>query len=175
MTLYYLAPSRGQCVAEAILHDFDCMMISDSYSGWNNVAQNTSDACCTISGICTAPCKNQSEEFKTFFNRLHRILKGAIKLYEKHTTVPYNTIQSLQNKIVSLICDTYTDKDCKRYPKRLRCEQRQLSAFLKHDIQYHNNLSERALRSIDIMRKTLYGSKSGKGLKITETLLCQIL
>ena len=170
-TLYYFAPSRGQCVAEAILHNFDGIMISDSYSGWNNVgAEHQRCLLHYFRDLYHTVGKNQSEEFKTFFNRLYRILKDAIKLDEKHTTVPDNAIQSLQDKIASLISDTYTDKDCKRYTKRLRREQHQLFTFLKHDIQYHNNLSERALRSIAIMRKTLYGSRSEKGLKTTEIL-----
>ena len=132
--------------------------------------QNTSDACCTISGICTAPWAKTKAKNSRHSLRLYRILNDTIKLYEKHTTVSDNAIQSLQNKIASLIRDTCTDNDCKRHTERLRREQHQLSTFLKHDIQYHNNPSERALRTIAIMRKTLYGSRSGKGLKTTYIL-----
>ena len=39
-------------------------------------------------------------------------------------------------------------------------EGSRLLAFLRHDIEYHNNTSERALRLFAVMRNTLYGSRS---------------
>ena len=37
-------------------------------------------------------------------------------------------------------------------------------------MKYHNNDSERALRMIAVIRKILFGNRSEKGMRMTETL-----
>ena len=79
-------------------------------------------------------------------------------------------IQRLEKRLTRLTNGTYSDSDCKRYVKRLKREGSRLFAFLRHDIEYHNNTGERALRLFAVMRKTLYGSRSERGLETTETM-----
>ena len=84
--------------------------------------------------------------------------------------MPEKLIQRLEERLACLINGTYSDSDCKRYIKRLKRESTHLFTFLRHDIEYHNNTSERALRLFAVMRKMLYGSRSERGLETTETM-----
>ena len=79
-------------------------------------------------------------------------------------------LSKLQDRIDAVAHGAHTDKDCKRYAKRLRREGRYLLTFLERDVAYHNNTSERALRIFACMRKTLYGNRSEAGMETTETL-----
>ena len=57
----------------------------------------------------------------------------------------------------------YDYNDCKRYVKPLKREIDSLFTFVLHDVQYHNNISERMLRTFAEARKVLYGSRIKKG------------
>ncbi len=84
--------------------------------------------------------------------------------------MPEKLIQRLEKRLFCLTNSTYSDPDCKRYVKRLKREGSHLLTFLRHDIEYHNNTSERALRLFAVMRKMLYGNRSERGLETTETM-----
>ena len=55
--------------------------------------------------------------------------------------------------------------------KRLRREIGHLFTFITHDIEYHNNSSERALRRFAEARKILYGSRTKDGARRTKILM----
>ena len=171
--MYHLAPTRSKAVSEAILHKFSGIMLSDSYSAWNDVG--SSHQKCLLHyfrDMYRTLEKNDSEEFRQFFDALYGVLKEAIALYEKHgvRNVPEHDKNRLQEKINELAATKHTDEDCKRYAKRLRREGQSLLTFLDQDVEYHNNISERALRRFAAMRKTLYGNRSVRGIETTEIL-----
>ena len=116
--------------------------------------------------------KNDSAEFKEFFDGLYDMLKSATRLHKKYDHVqdmPRRCISGLQNRIDAPATGTYEDPDCNRYAKRLRREGSSLPTFPMHeDVPYHNNASEQALRAFAIMRKIFHGSRSERGLKTTE-------
>ena len=65
----------------------------------------------------------------------------------------------------------YDCNDCKRYVKRLKREIDSLFTFVLHDAQYHNNISERMLRTFAEARKVLYGSRTKKGADRTAIMM----
>ncbi len=171
--IYHISSTRSKQVAEALAGEFDGIVISDSYLAWSGVGllhqkcllHYFRDMYKTLEESC-------SNEFATFFKRLHGILKDAIDAREKYDSnaVPADVTQRLQDRIDALARQSYDDADCRRYAKRLKREGDQLLTFLEHGVEYHNNKSERALRMFATMRKVSYGSRSEKGMYITETL-----
>ena len=57
-----------------------------------------------------------------------------------------------------------------RFVKRLKRVAYHLLTFLIHDIEYHNNTCERAVRLLARLRKTIYGNRSMHGIESTETM-----
>ena len=170
--VYCIAPTRGRIVAEAILKEFQGILLSDSHSGWYTVGSEQQK--CLLHyfrNMYTTLAKNKSDEFREYFDALHGVLKKAIALQaECNGPVPEIYIRELLARIDELSARTYKDKDCKRFAKRLRRERNFLFTFLRYPIEYHNNRSERALRRFAVMRKVLYGNRSLRGAETTETL-----
>ena len=174
--LFHLSPSRSKLVTEAITEGFEGITVSDSHSSWNDVGSERQKCLLHYFRDMYRTLKeNDGPEFKSFFKRLHSILKDAIGQWIKYKdagAVPESSIRRLQGEIDRLTDGTYEDADCRRYVKRLRREGRHLLTFLRHDgVRYHNNTSERALRPFALMRKVCYGNRSRRGIRTTEILM----
>ena len=177
IAFYYISTTRRKLVPEAFLAEFEGITVSDSYGGWNSVGR-IHQKCLLhyFRDMYRTLEKNDSAQFKSFFEKLRQILKDSISEYETHmgkdgrAVVPARTVAALYKRIEELAYGSYTDKDCNRYAKRLRREGDSILTFLKHDVTYHNNASKRALRIFATMRKILYGSRSESGMMTTETL-----
>ena len=171
--IYHIASTRSKLVAEAILRDFDGIMVSDSHPIWSGVG-GIHQRCLLhyFRDMYLTLKENDSKEYKSFFNRLHKILKDAISVWEdSNGKVSEGVIQSLQKRLDRLASGKYDDVDCNRFAKRLQKERNQLLTFLSHDVDYHNNNSEQSLRVFANMRKILYGNRSMAGMETTETLM----
>ena len=191
--LYHFAPTKGGMVMESIMQDYGGIVLSDSDASWNSIGElwqkcllhyfrNIED---TLSQRCkdkggskagnTADnnAGNTGKEFEAFARELKLILKRAIDLGKIHgdEAVPERLVGRLEKRIGRLIKGEYSDRDCIRFVKRLRREASHLLTFLRYDIEFHNNTSDRALRPVARMRQFLYGSRSERGLKTTETML----
>ena len=112
--------------------------------------------------------KNGSSEFNLFFMELYGILKDAIATGGHGSD---GAVESLKYRIRCLISKDYGDKDCLRYVKRLKREGNSLFTFIMSDVEYHNNVSERALRRFAEFRKILYGNRSDAGARRTKILM----
>ena len=174
--LFHISPSRSKAVAEAILEGFEGIIIGDSHSSWNDVGSEVQR--CLLHyfrDMYLTLRKNESAEFRAFFEELHGILKTSISAWitygEQDRRVPRRIVDGLLKRIDDMTAGSYTDKDCIRYVKRLRRERNQLFTFLEHDgVSYHNNPGERVLRIFALMRKVCYGSRSIRGIQTTEIL-----
>ena len=109
---------------------------------------------------------NGSGEFSLLFMELYNILKDATAGYEFDEAV-----EGLKYRIHRLLSKDYEDKDCRMYVKRLKREGGSLFTFIMHDVEYHNNVSERALRKFSVYHKILYGSRSVAGARRTKILM----
>ena len=120
--------------------------------------------------------KNSSPEFSRFFSTLHHILKDAIGRKKGHNNrnskkERVRRIKKLKARVRKLMGKKYDCKDCKRYVKRLKREIDSLFTFVLHDVQYHNNISERMLGTFAEARKVLYGSRTKKGADRTAIMM----
>ena len=173
VTLYHIAPTKNRMSIEAILQDFGGIMLSDSDSTWNGVG-GVWQKClghynCNIEETLKT---NKSGEFRVFAHELQLIIRRAVKLYKQADgkAVAEKLVGNLQKRINCLTRRQYTDQDCKRFVERLKREAYHLLTFLIHDIEYHNNTCERAVRLLARLRKAIYGSRSVRGIKSTETV-----
>ncbi len=171
-TIYHISHSRSKLVSETFLSDFEGILVGDSHPGWSVTEILQKCLLHYFRDMYRTLDKNDDKEFKVFFNELYKILKSAIKLRKKYSSIkdiPKWSVQKLQNRIDALTADTYDNVDCNRYVKRLKREDKSLLTFLRHEgVPYHNNASEQAMRIFAIMRKIFYGSRSERGLKTTE-------
>ena len=171
-TVYHISNSRSKLVSETFLSDFEGILMGDSHPAWS--VSEILQKCLLhyFRDMYRTLDKNDSKEFKAFFDELYKILKSAIKLRKKYDSVkkiPKRSVQKLQNRIDALATDTYDNNDCTRYVKRLKREGKSLLTFLRHEgVPYYNNSSEQAMRTFAIMRKIFYGSSLERGLKTTE-------
>lgn len=170
---FHIGKTKARMAIEAILWEFEGIVISDSDSSWNSIGGLWQKCIVHYSrDIHRTLERNRGEEFRVFSHELRLIFRRAVYLHKKYDgdAVPENPVQRLQRRLDRLVTGEYTDADCKRYAKRLRREGTHLLTFLRHDVEFHNNASERALRLFARMRKTVYGSRSMRGLKNTETM-----
>ena len=81
--IYHIPSTRSKLVAEAILRDFDGIMVSDSHPIWSGVG-GSHQRCLFhyFREMYLTLKENDSEEYKPFFNHLHKILKDTISVGE---------------------------------------------------------------------------------------------
>ncbi len=162
-----MAPSRSGDVIGSLMASFGGIATSDSYSPWNRIGCMHQKCLLHYFRDMYLTLENPGAKFGTMFCRLRDILKDAI---EMGRATP-GEVQCLKYCIHELASAAYTDGDCIQYAKRLRREGGHPFTFLEHrDVEYHNNGSERALRMIAVIRKILYGNRSERGMRMTETM-----
>ena len=167
---YHIAPSRSGDVLDSLMASFDGIVVSDSFPPWNRIGcKHQKCLLHYFRDMYLTLDKNDSAEYSTMFYKLRSILKDAIEMGK---ATP-EEVQCLDYRVLELVSSMYKDKDCIRYTKRLKREADHLFTFLEHNVNYHNNDSERAVRMLSMMRKILYGSRSERGMRTTE-ILCTV-
>ena len=96
--------------------------------------------------------KNGGSEFSLLFMELYDILKDIIATGGHGSD---GAVENLKYRIHRFLSKEYEDKDCRKYVKRLKRGD-SLFTFIMHDVEYHNNVSERALRRLSVFRKILW-------------------
>ena len=170
----WITKSRGADVPAAVLGRYGGTILSDSHGAWNHVGGRHQK--CLLHyfrDMYKTLERNGSSEFSLFFNRLYWILKDAISAAGPGDKAADCGAEAeiLASKVGELIGAEYEDADCRRYVKRLRRERGHLFTFLEHDVDYHNNISERGLRPFAASRKILYGNRSERGAERTKILM----
>ena len=167
--LFEIEDSAGKKVPMGVLGQFEGIVGSDSDGSWNHVGK-THQKCLLhyFRDMYRTTEKNDSSEFNLFFMELYGILKDAIATRGHGSD---GAVESLKYRIRCLISKEYEDRDCLRYVKRLKREGDSLFTFIMNDVEYHNNVSERALRRFAEFRKILYGNRSDAGARRTKILM----
>ena len=176
IVLFDITESRGTKAITDLLAEFKGIMGSDSHGAWNHVgALHQKCLLHYMRNMYQTLEKNHGSEFATFFTMLYCILKDAIALKDTLDSMTpedkRRAAEDLRDRVSGLIDGVYHDKDCIRFVKRLRREIGHLFTFITHDIEYHNNSSERALRRFAEARKILYGSRTKDGARRTKILM----
>ncbi|MGI0101981.1 MAG: IS66 family transposase [Nitrosotalea sp.] len=173
--LYEIDKSRGSCVPERVLGDYDGCVTSDSWPAWNGVG-GTHQRCHWhyINEIKdTFKYKNPGRQFRKFAKKLRRILydsqrAGTVRSLKKRARAK----KRFEERIGKLASCKYAEKNCVRLAKRLRREKGMLFTFLEQDgVEYHNNAAERAIRPCVVIRKITSGNKTVQGALAQAVLL----
>ncbi len=172
-SIFVINKSRGRTVPMDVLKGFTGIIVSDSWGPWNYVGSKHQKCLLHyLRDMYRTLEKNKSKKFVRFFRTLYKILKDAIEPRKTDcrdsAEDQKQSVQRLKSRVHRLINKDHTDKDCKRYAKRLKREVDSLFTFIEHEgVDYHNNVSEQALRRFAEARKVLYGSRTEKGAKRT--------
>jgi hypothetical protein len=75
---------------------------------------------------------------------------------------------------MDLATKTYESADCRRLSERLIRHKNELFTFMDHDVNWHNNNSERPIRPNTVIRKISGGNRSKRGANAHQTLMSVI-
>ena len=190
--IYFIAKSRGSEVARKFLGDiFNGVLISDFFSAYGLVCALAKQKCYShiFSEIKKCLKIDSSESLALFCKQLNRLLKDAmrLKLAYEEGRIDEKEFESkraqLEKRLIKLSKPTpgKQNKNVKRLKKRLRKYQDEIFTFLYLDgIDPTNNVAERRVRPIALMRKISFGSFSERGVKTRYILMslmqtCKIL
>ena len=174
---FNIQDGRDNKKAKIMLPGYEGGVGSDSWGAWNHVGKwhqkchlhYKTDLKKTIED-------NKSAEFQTFAKQLRKILwdshtpqKG--RDHNDDTDTRRRKQRNLLRRLRYIMNKPYTDKDCKRYLKRLRREFYHLFSHIIHPIDWHNNVSERAVRCFVLLRHIMHGNRTKKDSETYAILL----
>jgi transposase len=179
--VYEIANSRGRDVPLEILgSDYPGTVISDSWPAWNYVGRKHQRCLQHYRRDVddTITYKSPGKEFLPFAKKLKRILNDAIKIGRRANVKKGDRLRARKRfqkrleKLIKLYSSSTTEKNCKRFVKRLRREKDMLFTFLEEkDVDWNNNRAERAIRPSVVIRKITYGNQSTNGADVHKVLM----
>jgi hypothetical protein len=169
LAIYHIDKTRSQKVAKRFLgEDFRGVLITDFYSAYTGLSCPKQKCLVHLFRELkeTAADKNENSSFHRFRQEVEEIVHGAIEYAGKEEDVIERGKMKYEYEemIDGIIRKQWRDGDAKRLTKRLKSHKGSLFTFLLYpNIEYHNNIAERGLRSNVVIRKISYGSKSETG------------
>jgi len=116
-----------------------------------------------------------TEEELIFCKKLKRIIYDAIRIKERMDPISIRWKKELLLKrTLNLATKTYESGNCKRLSERLIRHKDELFTFMDHDVNWHNNDSERPIRNNVVIRKISGGNRSKRGAKAHQVLMSVI-
>lgn len=170
--------SRGKGIPEEILRNShpDDVLIRDDYSAYKNLKLKQQSCWAHLLRKSHEAVEdiNASEEVKL----LHLELKKLFGLVSQTLEKPFypkqreDIYQEAQKQLNEIIDKNFKSADAKDIQTRIRNQQRGehnnlLTAVLNTGVPLTNNLAERSLRKMVVLRKVSGGSKSWNGAKTT--------
>jgi len=172
VSLFTIATSRSSKVLEEVLGEFfDGIIVSDFFSAYFKYAAEKNQFCLAhlirdIKYLQTLP----SEEEKEFGDRLLRYFKRLFKIWHDRENLEPDKfaakMQRLKNELFNYLNKVNFDKSKSRTLKnRLLKNWESLFLFVDRpdDVEPTNNLSERTLRFLVLIRKMTQGTRSAWG------------
>ncbi len=180
LAIYHIDKTRSQKVAKRFLgENYRGVLITDFYSAYTGLGCPKQKCLVHLFRELkeTAADKSENSSFHQFRREVEEIVHGAIEYAGKEEDVIERGKMKYEyeEKIDKIIQKHWRDKDAKRLTKRLKSHKDSLFTFLLYpNIEYHNNIAERGLRSNVVIRKISYGSKSEIGAKSHSVLMSVI-
>jgi hypothetical protein len=176
---YLISPSRASPVLKAVLGEFfHGVLVCDFFGAYNKISAFLKQRCLLhlLRDLIRTSVFHRTPEWRDFSKKLKRIIKDALRL-SIQTLPPEVYAQRcalIEQRLQTLIDQSYQDGQCKRLVKRLKRHQQELFTFLKHpEVPADNNHAERTIRPAVNIRKTSYCNRSEKGAK-TQAILMSI-
>lgn len=167
--------SRGQSVVDRLLKDVrDPCLVTDFYCGYNNYA-GPQQRCWTHLLRALHELKEeqaQNAAVLTWAGEVRRMYDDAQAWRSAHLTASATERAALYRVLVNRAVDLgkqyaqVYDHPCNALAKRLLRHQDELFQFvLREGVNADNNLAERTIRPLVVMRKISGGTRSDKGTK----------
>jgi len=174
VSLFKIDKSRGSKVPENVLgKDYDGIVGSDFWPAYSRL--NCKKQKCLVHLLRDIKKlkekKKVTDEEKIFCRSLKTIITYAVNLRKRDIPIEVTRWkkQLLEERIEKLSLKNYRSKDCKRLSKRLFRHKYELFTFLEYlNVDWNNNISERALRPSVVIRKISGGNRSYKGTRTHE-------
>lgn len=181
-TYYVIDKSRGSPVVKRFFRKaFDGILVTDFWGAYNAIVCAGKQKCLShLLGDLkkVAKYKDKSGDWPEFSKRLKRILRDAMRLRGKRSTLKNTKYERLcegiENRLTRLIADEWENVNAKRLVKRLKRHRDELLTFLYHEnVPFDNNHAERTIRNGVIMRKNSYCNRSKDGAE-TQAILMSV-
>ena len=179
LSYYLITKSRGSPVLKEVLGSvFRGILICDFWGAYNKVSALAKQRCFyhLFTELEKVDKTNSSPEWKAFRKKLLRLLKDAIRLYERKDRLEQKDYdrrkKRLYGRLGQFLQVDYTFKDGKRLIKRLKRHKNELFTFLEYEgVSPYNNHVEQQLRKPVLTRKVSQQNRSEQGTKTQAVLM----
>ena len=182
-TFYRIVPSRSRAEAEALLGDYQGVLVSDCLNIYDQLTPHQHKCYAHHLKEIGKALEDPRGQASAYLKELRALLHGAMALKAEMAFLPaVNVIrmrQALEANADRLLGSPRTVANAgidgasieERVRQRLLKQQDHLFTFLDHDaVDATNNLAERQLRPAVISRKLSCGNKTEKGARAWQTL-----
>lgn len=180
VTVYAIDPTRAHQVAERILgRDYRGVIGCDCFLAYDALDYTQSKCAGHLLRRCSELIASQSRRAAQFSQQVARLLRGAITLKARRTTMSEHGYQvacgRLEAALDRLLARHYTDPDNVRFAKLLRKQRPWLFTFLYIEaVEPTNNEAEREIRPGVLIRKTNGCNRSPAGAK-THSIIASVI
>jgi transposase len=176
---YLITKSRASPVVNQILGTlFRGILICDFWGAYNKVSALAKQRCFyhLFTELAKVDKHNASPEWKAFRKKLARLLKDAVRLFERKDTAQFEIFDRrkgrLYHRLEQFLEEDHTDNDAKRLMKRLKRHKNELFTFLEYEnVSPYNNHAEQQMRKPVLTRKVSQQNRSEQGAKTQAVLM----
>jgi transposase len=180
VTVYAIDPTRAHEVAERILgRDYRGVVGCDCFLAYDALDYTQSKCTGHLLRRCGELIASQSRRAAQFSQQVARLLRGAIALKARRTTMSEHGFHvacgRLEAAMDRLLARHYTDPENARFAKLLRKQRPWLFTFLYVEaVEPTNNEAEREIRPGVLIRKTNGCNRSPAGAK-THSIIASVI
>jgi hypothetical protein len=181
-TYYLIDQSRAsRVVLEFFKKAFAGVLVTDFFGAYNAIVCAGKQKCLVhLLGDMkkVEKYKDKSADWRAFSKRLKRLLRDAMRLCGKRSSLGKATYERrcarIENRLSELIEMPWENGQAQRLVKRLLRHRDELLVFLyNEDVPFENNHAERVIRNAVVMRKNSYCNRSLTGAE-TQAILMSI-
>jgi len=164
--------SRGQkVVEETIGKEYNGILHSDFWNAYNKLKCDKQKCLAHLTReLRYLKKKTSSKELTRYCSKLLRLLHYAKN--NNRQTAQFKAF--CEQRLHAIINAKYTDKDCQRFNKRLRRHANEIFTFTEKQTETTNNIAERALRELIVIRKIIGGLRRENGARTMETIVSML-
>lgn len=169
--------SRGAAVVINTLEDYDGVLTSDFWAGYNTPLYRKQKCLVHLQRelheVSDRHKTKRQTEWWSFRKKLTRLVRDAVRAHERITIAKEREAAAARfdARASALTSAEYADKDARRIAKLLKKHAGELFTFLRHPgVEWHNNRAERGLRPSVVTRKSSFGSRSTEGAQASAIL-----